>query len=314
VTASSLPYPLGGGGRRFVGAALVVLVHFAALWAFVAAPPPLELPEDKDLQTLLIQDIAIAPPPPPVVPQALEKVVEAPLPPPPAPVRESVPEKPAPAATFEPVAAPVRPVAVVPSQPPVAEAAPAPIPVPLPPKSQVPVVASEPRSAAPAKALSSEQFPAAAAPVQLYPPSAAHQGPLVAEAPRIVLAVPASAPAPAPALAPALATASPPASVPPVAAAVASTASAAQGHAIDALCPPEFQVKPEMPVNLTDLLGDEWVVRANITIRNDTVTDIRIISGPKVLHDNVRKAIRQYRCKTGGGEVVATQTLRFKLP
>ena len=313
MTASSLRYPLGGGGRRFVGAALVVLVHFAALWAFVAAPPPLELPEDKDLQTLLIQDIAIAPPPPPVVPQALEKVVEAPLPPPPAPVRESVPDKPAPAATFEPVAAPVRPLAVVPSQPPVAEAAPAPVPVPLPPKSQVPVVASEPRSAAPAKALSSAQFPAAAAPVQLYPPSVAHQGPLVAEAPRVALAVPASAPAPAPAVAPVLTTASPPASVPPVAAAVASTASAAQGHAIDAVCPPELQVKPEMPLKAKDEPGDEWLVGARITIHHDVVTDVKIISGPKVFHDSVRKAIRQYRCKADGAEVVVTQVLRFKL-
>ena len=301
MTASSLRYPLGGGGRRFVGAALVVLVHFAALWAFVAAPPPLELPEDKDLQTLLIQDIAIAPPPPPVVPQALEKVVEAPLPPPPAPVRESVPETPAPAATFEPAPAPVRPVAV------------APAPTPTQTSSQVPVVASEPRSAAPAKALSSAQFPAAAAPVQLYPPSVAHQGPLVAEAPRVALAVPASAPAPAPALAPVLTTASPPASVSPVAAAVASTASAAQGHAIDAVCPPELQVKPEMPLKAKDEPGDEWLVGARITIHHDVVKDVKIISGPKVFHDSVRKAIRQYRCKADGAEVVVTQVLRFKL-
>ena len=300
MTASSLRYPLGGGGRRFVGAALVVLVHFAALWAFVTAPPPLEPPAEKDLQTLLIQDIAIAPPPP-VVPQALEKVVEAPLPPPPAPVRESVPEKPAPAATFEPAPAPVRPVAV------------APAPTPTQTSSQVPVVASEPRSAAPAKALSSAQFPAAAAPVQLYPPSVAHQGPLVAEAPRVALAVPASAPAPAPALAPVLTTASPPASVSPVAAAVASTASAAQGHAIDAVCPPELQVKPEMPLKAKDEPGDEWLVGARITIHHDVVTDVKIISGPKVFHDSVRKAIRQYRCKADGAEVVVTQVLRFKL-
>jgi protein TonB len=94
---------------------------------------------------------------------------------------------------------------------------------------------------------------------------------------------------------------------------VASTASAAQGHAIDAVCPPELQVKPEMPLKAKDEPGDEWLVGARITIHHDVVTDVKIISGPKVFHDSVRKAIRQYRCKADGAEVVVTQVLRFKL-
>jgi len=326
VTASSLPYPLDGGGRRFVGAALVVLMHIAALWAFMAASPPFDLPEDQDLQTLLIQDIAIDPQPPVIPPQALEKVVETP---PPAPVRESAPEKPAPAAALEPVPAPARPLAVAPTPLPVSAAAPVPPPtplpalaqVPVPAKSQVPVVASESRSAAPAEAIPSTQFPAAAVPLRLYPPSVAHHGPVVADAPRAAVAVSAPAPAPAPAPVPpptavalsAPASAAPSAPPPPVAAAVAGTGTAAQRSAIDTVCPPELQAKPEMPLKARDEPGDEWLVSARITIHNDVVTDVKILSGPKVFHDSVRKAIRQYRCKADGGEAVVTQVLRFKL-
>ena len=331
MTASSLPYPPDRGGRRFVGAALVVLMHIAALWAFMAASPPFDLPEDQDLQTLLIQDIAIDPPSPSIPPQALEKVVETPPPPPPAPVRESAPEKPAPAAVLEPAPAPARPLAVAPPPLPVSAAAPAPpptplpalaqvpMPVPVPAKSQVPVVASESRSAAPADAIPSTQFPAAAVPLRLYPPSVAHQGPVVAEAPRAAVAVSAPAPAPAPVPPPtavalsAPASAAPSAPPPPVAAAVAGTGTAAQRSAIDAVCPPELQAKPGMPLKARDEPGDEWLVSARITIHNDVVTDVKILSGPKVFHDSVRKAIRQYRCKADGGEAVVTQVLRFKL-
>ena len=84
-------------------------------------------------------------------------------------------------------------------------------------------------------------------------------------------------------------------------------------NAIDAICPPEYQVKPEMPVKAKEESGDEWMVSAKITIHNGSVKDVTILSGPKVFHDNVRKAIRQYRCKREAGEVVVTQVLRFKL-
>ena len=84
-------------------------------------------------------------------------------------------------------------------------------------------------------------------------------------------------------------------------------------NAIDAICPPESQVKPEMPVKAKEEPGDEWMVSAKITIHNGAVKDVTILSGPKVFHDNVRKAIRQYRCKSEAGEVVVTQVLRFKL-
>jgi len=68
-----------------------------------------------------------------------------------------------------------------------------------------------------------------------------------------------------------------------------------------------------MPVKAKDEPGDEWVVSVSITIRRNVVTDVKILSGPKVFHDSVRKAIRQYRCKTEGGEMVVPQVLRFKL-
>ena len=64
MTGSSLHYPLGGGAHRLSAAAWVVLMHLAVLWAVMALSPQMPPPEDKDLQTLVIQDIAIAPPPP----------------------------------------------------------------------------------------------------------------------------------------------------------------------------------------------------------------------------------------------------------
>ena len=101
--------------------------------------------------------------------------------------------------------------------------------------------------------------------------------------------------------------------MPAVPANVAVNGSVAQRSAIDAVCPPELQVKPEMPLKAKDEPGDEWLVSASITIRHNVVTDVKILSGPKVFHDSVRKAIRQYRCKADAGEVVVTQVLRFKL-
>ena len=85
MTGFSLHYPLGGGAHRFSAAALVVLMHLAVLWAVMALSPRMPPPEDKDLQTLVIQDIAIVPPPPKPLPTVLpaqipEKTVPTPPP------------------------------------------------------------------------------------------------------------------------------------------------------------------------------------------------------------------------------------------
>jgi protein TonB len=59
--------------------------------------------------------------------------------------------------------------------------------------------------------------------------------------------------------------------------------------------------------------GVSGVVRAQIKIVNGAVADVIILSGPKVFHDEVTKAIRQYKCMAGNDEVVATQEFVFKL-
>ena len=55
------------------------------------------------------------------------------------------------------------------------------------------------------------------------------------------------------------------------------------------------------------------MVRAQIKIVNGTVADVTVLSGPKVFHDEVTKAIRQYKCLAGNDEVVVTQEFVFKL-
>ncbi len=317
MTLTTRHYPLRSGTHRLSGAALAVLIHLCALWVFVSLSSPVAEPEDPHLQTLIIQDVLIAPASPIPLVEIPERTVSAkPVQkahmklPPPVPIQEVVPEKSAPAVPLDPLPSPSRSVAVAAPPTPVATGLVSAPPTLTSTKPQIAVVAAESHPAAPATAVFESQFPATAAPARHYAPSEPQQSPVPAEVSRAAPSVPAPTPMPPAAAVAAQAPAMPPA----VLAITPSVGVVAPRTAIDALCPPEFQVKPEMPVNLTDLLGDEWVVRANITIRNDTVTDIRIISGPKVFHDNVRKAIRQYRCKTGGGEVVATQTLRFKLP
>ena len=68
-----------------------------------------------------------------------------------------------------------------------------------------------------------------------------------------------------------------------------------------------------MPAGVHREQGDEWQVTAQIAIRNGVVQSVRILSGPRVFHDSVREAIRQYRCRADGGEVLATQVFRFRL-
>ncbi|GAC1531653.1 MAG: hypothetical protein NVS2B4_11130 [Ramlibacter sp.] len=76
------------------------------------------------------------------------------------------------------------------------------------------------------------------------------------------------------------------------------------------VCP--TQAKPEMPRQaLRD--GTEGVVVAQALIRDGQVTDVKILSGPRVFHAAVRTAMLQYRCVSGPGDVIATQEFAFKV-
>jgi protein TonB len=59
--------------------------------------------------------------------------------------------------------------------------------------------------------------------------------------------------------------------------------------------------------------GVSGVVRAQIKISGGAVADVTILSGPRVFHDEVAKAIRQYKCLAGNEDVVVTQEFVFKL-
>ena len=76
------------------------------------------------------------------------------------------------------------------------------------------------------------------------------------------------------------------------------------------VCP--SQVAPEMPRRALRE-GVSGVVRAQIKIVNGAVADVTILAGPKVFHDEVSKAIRQYKCLAGNDEIVVTQEFVFKL-
>ena len=75
-------------------------------------------------------------------------------------------------------------------------------------------------------------------------------------------------------------------------------------------CP--TQVKPEMPRKaLQD--GTEGVVKAQALIRNGSVQEVTILSGPRVFHAPVRNAMLQYKCVSDSGDVIATQEFVFKI-
>ncbi|HEY5580419.1 MAG TPA: energy transducer TonB [Rhodoferax sp.] len=76
------------------------------------------------------------------------------------------------------------------------------------------------------------------------------------------------------------------------------------------VCP--TQVPPEMPRKaLRD--GIEGVVKAQIHVKDGTILDVTVLSGPRVFHAAVKAAMLQYRCVTDGGEVTATQEFTFRL-
>ena len=75
-------------------------------------------------------------------------------------------------------------------------------------------------------------------------------------------------------------------------------------------CP--TQVRPEMPrAAIKD--GTEGVVKAQAIIRDGAVKEVTILSGPRVFHASVRNAMLQYRCISGGGDILATQEFVFKI-
>ncbi|ABD70882.1 conserved hypothetical protein [Rhodoferax ferrireducens T118] len=75
-------------------------------------------------------------------------------------------------------------------------------------------------------------------------------------------------------------------------------------------CP--TQVPPEMPRKALQE-GIEGVVKAQIHVKDGTILDVTILSGPRVFHAAVKAAMLQYRCVTDGGEVTATQEFTFRL-
>jgi protein TonB len=58
--------------------------------------------------------------------------------------------------------------------------------------------------------------------------------------------------------------------------------------------------------------GTEGVVRAQARIKDGAVTEVTILSGPRIFHAAVRNAMMQYKCTKDMGEVVAIQEFGFK--
>ena len=78
---------------------------------------------------------------------------------------------------------------------------------------------------------------------------------------------------------------------------------------IGVACP--TQVAPEMPKRAAQD-GTSGVVRAQVLIKDGSVREVTILSGPRVFHAAVKAAMMQYRCTVDSGEVSATQEFAFK--
>jgi protein TonB len=76
------------------------------------------------------------------------------------------------------------------------------------------------------------------------------------------------------------------------------------------VCP--TQVPPEMPRKALRE-GIEGVVKAQIHIKDGTILDVTVLSGPRVFHAAVKAAMLQYICVADEGEVTATQEFIFRL-
>lgn len=144
----------------------------------------------------------------------------------------------------------------------------------------------------PSKVAPRPEAPKVDAPPPYVPPAAV--APLVASNAPVIQSV--ATPAPAPAVM---------APVPP-----APVATGPKRTGIGLACP--HQVSPVMPRRALQE-GTEGVVKAQIHIRNGSIVDVSILSGPRVFHDAVKAAIMQYTCVTDGDEVIATQEFNFKI-
>jgi len=142
-----------------------------------------------------------------------------------------------------------------------------------------------------------------APPLPFVPPP--DVAPPAASAAPVIAATPTPPPAPA-----VIAPPAPPTPAPAAAPAPAPAVVGPQRAAIAVVCP--TQVAPDMPRRAVQE-GTEGVVKAQILIKNGAVQEVTILSGPKVFHAAVRKAIGQYRCVADGPEVLATQEFSFKL-
>lgn len=79
---------------------------------------------------------------------------------------------------------------------------------------------------------------------------------------------------------------------------------------IGVACP--TQVRPEMPKRAIQT-ATEGEVKAQVVIRDGSVRDVTILSGPAVFRDAVRTAMMQYRCVSSPGDIIATQVFVFKI-
>ena len=75
-------------------------------------------------------------------------------------------------------------------------------------------------------------------------------------------------------------------------------------------CP--TQVPPEMPRKAIQD-GSEGVVKAQALVKNGSVQEVTILSGPRVFHAAVKAAMMQYKCTADATEILATQEFVFKI-
>lgn len=75
------------------------------------------------------------------------------------------------------------------------------------------------------------------------------------------------------------------------------------------ICP--GQVRPVIPrqAYIDNIQG---LVQAQATVQDGLVKDVRILSGPRVFHDAVKSAMRQYHCSNQPIAVVAMQSFNFR--
>jgi protein TonB len=163
------------------------------------------------------------------------------------------------------------------------------LPPPPPPPPPPPKLIKPPEIKAPPKVIAPPP-PPFIPPPEVTPPPAP-------QAPQIV-ATPTPPPAP------------PPIAPPPPPAPPAPPAAAPAPVSIGVICP--TQVKPEMPRKALQE-GASGVVRAQALIHNGQVTEVTILSGPRIFHAAVKAAMMQYKCQSSGGDVVATQEFEFKV-